>query len=1514
MEGGGSVEDMEHHVTQVLLRLEETTMELLKNGTPPEKVCHETLKKLCLMEFRDGNYHRLGLVKELKRRLKESFGEHIEERVRQCVGSTPDLKEEEFTEEAMAAWKESMCLKKPFVRIQDSVMGDIKKAMENVLVRVSAELERNSSIAPDQPPIALGWNQILASFNSRVRESSDEEDDDKNSLKGFSFSDLPPYGDIPKIAIDMKLTNVLEVRKQALERIQEFSPGDLMHNQFWPPLKKGILHGLMDPNESIRDGYFELMVKLYDKNDPVHTGEVYLCFLTHLTALVRKSSPLYVVPASADEETQYLDTRLPAVHRLILKFRLLNVWQRDVPNYWIYYPDILCDRIMVGTFNLLRMVDVPVPKETEWSGLHLGPFDLIAMADPTALWFEQWVAHSNPRPQLVNYMWQTGMLQELVWRTYCLSPRDTSAKKSSPTFEITSPEKEALGHIKVGDIRGIRHCMAISMLGIILRWKDGRLFFENIRGVHLPANNDKPPCLTPSRVVLPDQIETTRIKTINNLVRVVISGSAWRCADKDDAESDPPSAPVELHCATNPLQSIGLINDVTLGWWNDGRKVKDDEDDFVLSHQQQSLHVPGFKRIKLSDILAAYIRYMIFSTHRATFEVPSLELGFFSLRQSMVRVAGSVLLEVAKQIRCLEMVHLTTLLQIFSTLTEGSLLAKTISEIFCELLSHPNRGHLSLLLRPWVASDTKDFSDSAISLLLSEIRRRLDDETGKADDKKMRETYLKILTEISFTFALGNSSGLPGMQRLFQSIAGVAQRFPPDDSIEWTMTMSEILSRMACSAMGMLVLEENNLLLRVAEHAANCLEKLASHECKDDDHTEVVAFNLFISSLASSVSGARAIAASSMPNVLLKKLQLTLSDENGLIEDPLRFHRPLDENPGFSAFMQTYGHIFSSLVTYEMCRSTDASGTRLMTFIIQNLLLQRSSSHDKAGRTFMNVYGTLNFTEWHHIGIRFVQEMLASIDNMLYLEHSLSLSDEISEIEREYLEEPALVDGRLPPGVEMIRVESAAAAMSPIPARGARNPVIDELSLGRFHICQALNSFGGISERWYGFHPKSRDISVPWRSPSSLPSNKDVFKSVTMCNITLSTVGLGHDWSLKAVIDATSSTDPSSEDMAAFRGILEGLVCNCLLGARNDNEKIREFCTKRFKGCRQPSKIWKTWAKVNTVYFEDYSSFEGVQLFDHSIARSVFEQFGGQLQVSNRRLALRVASLLRSTLGSENASCLACHESLPTDSQPYISKVPGVIKMENAVVCMCVEYGVRCGLIAIESEEKTKYAEEDMKSFFSAISPPATGFVDWFVMFIYFLHAPDDCRIDGDAGLMLQSISNLSVSVFLWPERGAAFKKGGNEADKKRKTEGPGYEVLPNVAPILTVCHLVICILERELPHICVSCETAGVSLINIIATWVRQCFFNTLDFSEIVAYITFPLCFGADYQVYFIVALFRHLQDEIKELRWKFAIDELLLHNPIVEFDPSESLKFMKELESSYRDMAQKEMAQVLK
>ena len=75
------------------------------------------------------------------------------------------------------------------------------------------------------------------------------------------------------------------------------------------------------------------------------------------------------------------------------------------------------------------------------------------------------------------------------------------------------------------------------------------------------------------------------------------------------------------------------------------------------------------------------------------------------------------------------------------------------------------------------------------------------------------------------------------------------------------------------------------------------------------------------------------------------------------------------------------------------------------------------------------------------------------------------------------------------------------------------------------------------------------------------------------------------------------------------------------------------------------------------------------------------------------------------------------------------------------------------------------------------------------------------------------------------------------------------------------------------------------------------------------MAYILFPLRFGADYQVYFIVALLKHLEEDIKRSSWKFAIDELLLQNPIVGFDPVNEFASMKELEKTYRSFVIGEM-----
>ena len=53
------------------------------------------------------------------------------------------------------------------------------------------------------------------------------------------------------------------------------------------------------------------------------------------------------------------------------KLQILNMWQIDIPKHWLYYPDDLNDRIVVGTLNLLRLLDKPneLPVEEPFGGM-----------------------------------------------------------------------------------------------------------------------------------------------------------------------------------------------------------------------------------------------------------------------------------------------------------------------------------------------------------------------------------------------------------------------------------------------------------------------------------------------------------------------------------------------------------------------------------------------------------------------------------------------------------------------------------------------------------------------------------------------------------------------------------------------------------------------------------------------------------------------------------------------------------------------------------------------------------------------------------------------------------------------------------------------------------------------------------------------------------------------------------------------------------------------------------------
>ena len=163
--------------------------------------------------------------------------------------------------------------------IEEHVLADLTVAIDSITeeaqkvdvpraVPTKAHRVESSSVH-DQGN--LTWDSLLSSFNSpkekNVHTSSIEKQRTKKKKKKSSilfqaYSDnesrtsdlvhnrlnhsgflscLPAYDTIPQISKDMSTSNSLDTRKRAWNSLNEFAPGDLLHNQFWPMMKDGIL-------------------------------------------------------------------------------------------------------------------------------------------------------------------------------------------------------------------------------------------------------------------------------------------------------------------------------------------------------------------------------------------------------------------------------------------------------------------------------------------------------------------------------------------------------------------------------------------------------------------------------------------------------------------------------------------------------------------------------------------------------------------------------------------------------------------------------------------------------------------------------------------------------------------------------------------------------------------------------------------------------------------------------------------------------------------------------------------------------------------------------------------------------------------------------------------------------------------------------------------------------------------------------------------------------------------------
>ncbi|UJR27576.1 hypothetical protein I4U23_008857 [Adineta vaga] len=198
---------------------------------------------------------------------------------------------------------------------------------------------------------------------------------------------------------------------------------------------------------------------------------------------------------------------------------------------------------------------------------------------------------------------------------------------------------------------------------------------------------------------------------------------------------------------------------------------------------------------------------------------------------------------------------------------------------------------------------------------------------------------------------------------------------------------------------------------------------------------------------------------------------------------------------------------------------------------------------------------------------------------------------------------------------------------------------------------------------------------------------------------------------------------------------------------------------------------------------------------------------------------------------------------------------------------------------------------------YTCLSDAYPGF-DWFSTTIFLLMGGDDIR----SWRWLRTFSLLLPSGFLWYARLFNTPFVSNEMN------------INGLHPVYAgIGHCVELIVEQEMAPIFAAFRMSGLAISHMVVHWTKQCFWSVLDWPELVTYICVCILYGIDYQVYFCVALLRHLKNDIIYQHSSRNLLPFLKCHQIRGFSMRNVIEYMVSLEKKYRSTIMSELKELL-
>uniref|UniRef100_A0ABM0MAH1 Protein broad-minded-like n=1 Tax=Saccoglossus kowalevskii TaxID=10224 RepID=A0ABM0MAH1_SACKO len=263
-----------------------------------------------------------------------------------------------------------------------------------------------------------------------------------------------------------------------------------------------------------------------------------------------------------------------------------------------------------------------------------------------------------------------------------------------------------------------------------------------------------------------------------------------------------------------------------------------------------------------------------------------------------------------------------------------------------------------------------------------------------------------------------------------------------------------------------------------------------------------------------------------------------------------------------------------------------------------------------------------------------------------------------------------------------------------------------------------------------------------------------------------------------------------------------------------------------------------------------------------------------------------------------------------TDSQLKAHKLPDV---QISGIRMAVRYGLHLKILNNNNESNEKLTmllkqcrhylrqQQQQRTVNSDIRFLQQDYMghDWFASTLFLM-----CSGNRDKSWnLLHKFSSLVASGYLWLPR------------LHKSALVPRHLTSSGISPLFsTTGHNIELLLQMEVPLAFSALKMCGYTPSQICLHWLRQCFWNYLDWQDICHYICVCVLMGIDYQVYMCVAIFRYLQQNILTHAQNRNLQVYFKEEPIRGFQVGAHLEYMQQLEQNYRQLILTDMKNITK